>query len=383
MLTYKIYPRIERINKKGLCPIYVQVTDNRETNRFKLDLSVEIKHFDLKKNKAKASMTSHLKVNSILNSYEQKANDIIIEYTFQKKPLSYLIFKNTLLGSVDNENEKDESIGDFYAFIQQRLRDSNFEHNTHRSYNTLYNLLQEYSPRLKFTGVTYKFIIGFRNFLANQKNNVENSRNKKMSQLRALIYEAMRQGYMQENPFKQIPLRQVKTHRLFLEIQEVEQLQTLYDKGTLKEHEQAVLQYFLFACYTGLRYSDTKQFHKGMINNDKISIKAEKTNETVVIPVIEKAKALLPKTDDKFNVISNQKTNASLKVIMEKAEIKKAISFHCARHTFATVGISSGIPLEVISKLLGHTDLKTTLIYAKIMDDVKVEAMGMWGKKKA
>lgn len=383
MLTYKIYPRTERINRKGLCPIYVQVTDNRETNRFKLDLSVELKHFDLKKNKAKATMTNHLKVNSILNSYEQKANDIIIEYTFQKKPLNYLIFKNTLLGGVDAGGQQDESIGDFYAFFKQRLRESNFEYNTHRSYNTLYNLLQEYSPKLKFKDVHYKFIIGFRNFLATQKNNVENSRNKKMSQLRALIYEAMRQGYMQENPFKQIPLRQVKTHRIFLEMHEVDKLQALYESSTLKVHEQNVLQYFLFACYTGLRYSDVKQFQKGMIINNKISIEAEKTNETVVIPLMPKAKELLPTEEENFNVISNQKTNAALKVIMEKAEIKKVISFHCARHTFATVGISSGIPLEVISKLLGHTDLKTTLIYAKIMDDIKVEAMGMWGKKKS
>ena len=63
-------------------------------------------------------------------------------------------------------------------------------------------------------------------------------------------------------------------------------------------------------------------------------------------------------------------------------EIKKPIHFHCSRHTFATIGISSGIHIEVIGKLLGHNDLKTTAIYAKIMDDVKVDSMAMWGKKK-
>lgn len=201
--------------------------------------------------------------------------------------------------------------------------------------------------------------------------------------LRALIYEAMRQGLMTENPFKQIQLRRTNSHRLFLEMHEVEKLQKIYDKDGLKYHQLNILQYFLFACYTGLRFSDVEQFSTDMIVNDKISIQTEKTKETVVIPLILQARHILPKREKQFNVISNQKTNVGLKEIMKAAEINKPIHFHCARHTFATIAISSGIPIEVISKLLGHNDLKTTSIYAKIMDDVKVDSMKMWGKKKS
>ena len=87
-----------------------------------------------------------------------------------------------------------------------------------------------------------------------------------------------------------------------------------------------------------------------------------------------------------FRVLTNQKTNEYLKNIMDLAGIDKQISFHCARHSYATNGIELGIPLEVISQLLGHTDVKVTRIYAKYSDNVKVRELEKWSlndKKKA
>ena len=84
--------------------------------------------------------------------------------------------------------------------------------------------------------------------------------------------------------------------------------------------------------------------------------------------------------DKIFKVITNQKTNEFLKDIMKTAGIQKTISFHCARHTFATVGLTVGIPMEVISKLLGHRDLKTTQIYAKVIDTLKIKEMEKWNR---
>lgn len=382
MLTYTIYPRVERINKQGLCPIYIQVTDNRVVSRFKLPVSLEMRHYDLKKNRAKSTLTTYAYVNSILNACESDANEMILQHTLSKLPLTYTAFKNKVLGTKGMESKGMGNESNFFEFIKRRLKESNFRYNTQRSYTTLYNLLMMYKPNLKFGDIDYAFVIGFKGFLQSERKNIENSCSKKLAMLRALIYEAMRQGLMKENPFKQIQLRRTNSHRLFLELHEVDKLQKLFDKDGLKLHQLNILQYFLFACYTGLRFSDVEQFSTDMIINNKISIKTEKTNETVVIPLIPQAKRILPKHDKQFNVISNQKTNAGLKEIMKVAGINKPIHFHCARHTFATIAISSGIPIEVISKLLGHNDLKTTSIYAKIMDDVKVDSMKLWGKKK-
>ena len=112
------------------------------------------------------------------------------------------------------------------------------------------------------------------------------------------------------------------------------------------------------------------------------------------IPVkdFDRAKKFLPdqvyglKNLKVFRVLSNQKTNEYLKNIMEIAGIDKQISFHCARHSYATNGIELGIPLEVISQLLGHTDVKVTRIYAKYSDNVKARELEKWNlndKKKA
>lgn len=377
MLTYKIYPRVDRVNKNGLCPIYVMAFNKGESQKFKLELSVDLKHFDLKKNRAKTSMNNYTHVNIILGTYEQKADDIIHKYLMSGKPLTYAIFKDNMLGE-----DTVEGSGDFFAFIKQRLLESNFGYDTQRGYMSLYNILSEFSPKLTFADLNYDFMIGFRNYLISKRGNVENTWTTKFNRLKALINEAINKGLMKENPVEKMTLRKINPYRLRLELHEVEALQTLYDNNTLFPHQQNVLQYFLFSCYTGLRFSDVEQFSTDMIINDKISIVSIKTKETLTIPLLPQAKAIFPVGDKKFRVISNPKTNLFLKDIVKVAGINKPVHFHSARHSFATICVTSGIRIEVISKILGHADLKTTSIYAKIMDDVKVEEMKLWGKKK-
>lgn len=110
-----------------------------------------------------------------------------------------------------------------------------------------------------------------------------------------------------------------------------------------------------------------------------------KTRERVTIPLIKKSKAILSNGLPEqriFKVFANQVTNRYLKDLAGKAHINKRISFHSSRHTFATVSMELGIPIEYISSLLGHKDLKTTRIYTKILDYKKVEAMKNWEKLK-
>jgi integrase len=108
----------------------------------------------------------------------------------------------------------------------------------------------------------------------------------------------------------------------------------------------------------------------------------EKTSRNHAIPVMDDfAMSLIPPKDDKpdnslvFEMVSNQKYNIALKEVMTAAEINKNISSHCARHTFATLSLSAGVPIEVVSKLLGHKDIKTTMIYAKVLPQLKIQGM--------
>ena len=140
---------------------------------------------------------------------------------------------------------------------------------------------------------------------------------------------------------------------------------------------------FIFSCYTGISYADIIALTKTnlMIGEDKnlwIITKRQKTGSPVKVPLLEKAEKILNKYEDHpvtevtqslLPVISNEKVNLYLKEIADAAQIKKNLTFHMARHTFATtITLSNGVPIETVSKLLGHNKIATTQIYARVID---------------
>ena len=191
-----------------------------------------------------------------------------------------------------------------------------------------------------------------------------------MKFIKSILNKAVLAGMIKENVFDKIPLGRTDGNREFLTINELESLSELYYKNELKPNKNNVLRYFLFCCYTGLRFSDIKNLRfNDILDNKYLSIKMVKTKEKVTIPLTEKAKYLIPKSSFKmqyvFKVLHDQPTNRYLKDIMKVAEINKSISFHCSRHTFATVSKTLGMEYDVISRILGHTDIKTTKVYTK------------------
>jgi site-specific recombinase XerD len=153
---------------------------------------------------------------------------------------------------------------------------------------------------------------------------------------------------------------------------------------------QIVKDVFLFSCYTGLAYIDTMNLStenlvKGIDGNDWLITSRQKTDTDVRIPLLPQAEELINKYKNHpksinhgtlFPTISNQKTNAYLKEIADLCNINKAITFHIARHTFATtITLSNGVPIESVSKMLGHTTIRSTQVYAKVVEQKLSEDM--------
>ena len=146
---------------------------------------------------------------------------------------------------------------------------------------------------------------------------------------------------------------------------------------------------FVFCCFTGLAFIDVQTLRRTDISTDSdgmmwIRKAREKTSELSVIPLLDVPKAIMQKYENHpialskgavLPVMSNQKVNAYLKELADLAKIQKHLTSHIARHTFATMSINNHVPLETISKMLGHADIKTTLIYAKMMDKTISEDM--------
>ena len=305
-----------------------------------------------------------------------RANKIIIDADKKDRELNAVEFARIFI----NAPESDSFIS--YATSEMERSKHLFSVETIKGYRYQITKIRAFDPDVKIHEIDLNFLRRYEEWLIVKRNNQSNTVWRSMAWLKAILNRGIRDEIIQKNPFANFKLVKKPSRREFLTLAELKLLETILEDGSLKGPLSNVLQYFLFSCYTGLRYQDVKDLTYADISNGIIRIKMHKTQSDVSIPLMDKAKALIPENTIRmlkvFRVVSNQKTNNMLKEIMELAGIEKFISFHCARHTFATVGITIGIPMEVISKLLGHSDLKTTQIYAKIVDDVKIKEMNKW-----
>lgn len=180
---------------------------------------------------------------------------------------------------------------------------------------------------------------------------------------------AVKKDYLQKNPMINFDLpKKLEVEKEFLTIAELKRLEAL-------ESRPDALNAFLFSCYTGLRYSDVKKLRYEDISESKIKVKMLKTDKYVYIPLSNKANELIDRkiinhSGLVFKLRSLPYDNGMIKKMFKIAEVKKnKISFHLSRHSFATIGLTIGIELETISKILGHKNLATTQIYAKIVNE--------------
>ena len=206
-----------------------------------------------------------------------------------------------------------------------------------------------------------------------------NTTAKYLKQTKAVFSRALQLGLITQNPFDGYKFKIKEKPREFLNSEELERLEnfTIDNDSIMKTKD-----IFLFSVYTGLRYIDIHNLKKEDVSKDRegsywIEITQQKTNSFHRIPLLDKALEILEKyeeysevTGKVLPVISNQKVNVYLKVLADLSGIKKNLTFHMARHTNATVILlSNGVPIEAVSKYLGHTSIKTTQIYAKITNE--------------
>lgn len=220
------------------------------------------------------------------------------------------------------------------------------------------------------------FIQKFYNFLRREKNNSQNTTSSLMSVLSTILKMAIESGVIKKNPFGSAHFRRKTVNREFLTVEEIEKLHQLTG---LPRNLELARDLFLFACYTGLAYSDIKELKKGHIVIDSDGSKSihkarQKTDIMSLVPLLPAAEKILLKysTDGdfrnfKWTVTYNSKLNAMLKDVARLAGIEKKLFMHLGRHTFATtIALSNGVTLESVSKMLGHSTIKHTQQYAKI-----------------
>lgn len=252
--------------------------------------------------------------------------------------------------------------------------------NTGTSWNNclLHLMRYEQNVGITFAEVTTEWVTGFKHYLDVQ-DLAQNSKALYFSKLRACINKAYQEGIINDNPLKRVEsFKLEESKREYLTLDEVQRL------AAAECESEVVKRAFLFSCLTGLRKSDIKQLIWADVHREgnytRISFKQQKTGGQEYLDIAPEARELMGEEQEETGLVfadlpSESKTNKAVKLWASCAGIHKHITFHSARHTFATMMLTLGADLYTVSKLLGHRDIKTTEIYAKIIDEGKRKAV--------
>lgn len=253
-------------------------------------------------------------------------------------------------------------------------------------YLTEFMLVRKGVKNIAVSNIDGEYLKHFFLFLRKEKKQQHNSAVALMNCLKTILKAPVKNGTIKRNPFDDFPLTQKAVFRDFLELDEIKRLQLLEN---LSPEQELKRDFFLLACFTGMAYADIRGLKGSDLVTDPdgtqcIRYSRQKTGIGSIVPLLPAAQEILKKysltgetRDFKWKVMSNQKLNSGLKEIARKAGIDKPLFMHLGRHTFATtVTLSHGVPLETVSKMLGHSTIKHTQLYAKIVASKVKSDMG-------
>lgn len=370
--------RKDRPRKDGTLSIYLYANINGKISWYSTNKSINEKHWHEKNQAVRSSGPDYVSINSDISIYLTKAKDYITQCNLDGTRANSQTLDNVLRSIKYQTNSYINFVENYAKTFKKK-----YAPKTIQGFETHINKLKEYKTTVEFDEINKSFWNGYESNLKG-KGNMPNTIHKQSRLLKKFLNKAVEFGLIRENLIKDIKVKKHDGNRQFLSMNEVKNLHEIFDNQEIKNKGlNQVLRYFLFACYTSLRFSDIKQLKfKHIINGNSINIFLDKTNKLVNIPLSEKAKSLLSKqtvpNDNVFKVYTNQVTNRHLKDIMQIADIQKEISFHCARHTWATLTLEMTGDIALVSNVLGHTSIKTTQIYAKVLENKKKDAMMKW-----
>lgn len=354
-----------RMNKDGLSPLYCRISNKNDQVQFSMEIYLKSEQW----NSHKQIIVSHT-TKEFFNQCLQKNKLEILNKYYILKLATQNVDINALRKSVKNNNtERCQDIGsltDKYLKHVQNLVDKDYDIKTFYKYRRSLNLITSaLGPSFKLSELNTPNL----DFLYSElrvKYKISTI-NKIVKIFKQLINYAFQNGFLDKNPFAGYKLKHEKKAINYLNIEEVNSILNCAPKTTTLEH---IKDSFIFSCYTGLAYNEAREFKFDNIYYDKESIPwaligRKKTGKSYEIPILPQACIIIEKYKKRgFNqlpLISNQKFNKYIKELCLEIGIKKDVSHHLARKTFATtILLESGIPMEIVSNLLGHSNCAIT-----------------------
>ena len=379
------YIRKQKNYKGGAMPIYMRITVNGKRADMSAGRECEPVKWNSQAGRAIGTKEEIKSLNNYLDSLQSKVRDAhqaLID-------ANQTITTESLLNQFTGKTQKSRYLMQLFTEHNTKVKaliGNGFEANTLKGYNTsekhLTGYLQnEYGKTdIEISQLNHAFITGFEFYLKAECKISGVSAAKYIKHLKKIVNHCIANNWLKQNPFINFKSSAKAKERTYLTQQE---LDAITNKKFVVERLVQVRDVFVFCCYTGLSYADVKKLRRneigiGMDGDKWIFTSRQKTDTSSRIPLLPVALTILnryqdhPQCENKgllLPVLSNQKMNAYLKEIADLSDVVKHLTFHLARHTFATtVTLSNNVPIETVSKMLGHTNIKTTQHYAKILD---------------
>jgi integrase len=377
-----VFNRKNKLNPQGKGLIQIECYLNGRKKYFSTNIYIEPKDWHYKTRTIKTDFANGIKLNKQISETLRNLENFELDLINQNKPFS--------LSMLDDFFKPKQKVN-FTDFIENEIKNGNYNKATKNNQSSTLKRLKQFKNDIDFNEITFEFLHDFNRFCEKQtlsfdgkstKTLQHNTIYKYFSNIKIFVNLAINKNLMSyENyPFRKFKISLKPVEKSFLTPQEIILFEGVELTAENKKY-QYVKDLFLFATYTGLRYSDVISLQKTdfeTIDGNKYLVKKmEKTGDTVRIPIFEIFKGKPIEIINKyftfksvfcFEHLSNQHINNYLKEICTLAGITKKVTFHTARHTTATYLLYKGVSITTVQKILGHRNLATTQIYGHIMD---------------
>ncbi|GAB2993783.1 site-specific integrase [Cyclobacterium sediminis] len=371
--------RSDRPNKNGLAPVYLQVIINSKRTTIPLGVSWDLDFFDRKSGlflERKRNDQEALDYNMLVKKEVSKINEIFMYYRHSDFELTIEQFLKEFARYGAKKNFLDWA----ELEIEERFSLNKIALQTRK--NSLSNLknIRKWKSEIKFSDIDYTFLENLQAWLKNVQGYKLNTVGAILKTVKVYVRAAHEAGIaVNIDSVAKFSLPSGKSRVVFLTVEEMERLNRYYESDEIKPSEKRVLRQFLFSCKTGLRFSDIERVTWREIEGDVLDFEPYKTRnieKRVRILLVDDAFDLIENEKGKlFNTMAMQPTNRVLKDIALKCRIRKNLTTHVARHTFATDFLRRGGKVQNLQDLLGHSKITTTMIYGHTEEKETFEQM--------
>jgi len=400
MISVKIIYRTDKVNKNNEHGLYLRIIKNRKPKYISLGIYLKPEHWDDENKRVRKSNPNSQRWNNLIAKKVHEAQGVAIKMETSDK--------YALLGTIKDEIMGKSSMS-FFQYSEKYLNDLNHKQKigTYRKAKAIVAKMKEFTKGsdLLFDELTVTWLKSFEHHLRTKYSNKTNTINSNFRTIRAIFNLAINEEIINydKNPFRRFKLYLEKVNRDYLTDEELKQFELApLQKDSMKDHHRNM---YVFSAYAGgLRISDILLLRWKNFDGERIVMQTRKTSSMVSIMLPEKALEILEiyySADVKpeqfiFPILDNDEdysdklilfkaissatsyTNGDLKEIAEEVGLEKKVSFHTARHSFATRALKKGIRLEYVSKLMGHSNIQTTQVYAKIVNEELDKAMAVF-----